>query len=254
VRHLEYRRCGTGIPVIEGSSDGRATKLEPIVPPSLRVPAMSDLAASRPAGLRERKKQRTRDAIVRSARTLFAKKGYEATTVAEIAAGAEISVPTLFSYFPTKEEVFFSDYPATQAAAERWIAARPEGQTAIESLLEWGARERPALVDRDRAWLVTYSNILQETPALQGSEYVRLGRTRAFLAEAIGRELGADAESLIPQLLAATAVVAITTVASVGRTHQRDAPDDDPYELIRYAHELLRVTTAAILGMPRPRY
>jgi AcrR family transcriptional regulator len=215
---------------------------------------MSDLAESRPPGLRERKKQRTREAIVRAARALFAKKGYDATTVAEIAADAEISVPTLFSYFSTKEDVFFSDYPATQAAAERWVLARPEGQSAIDSLLEWGARERPALVERDRAWLVTYSRILQATPALQGSEHVRLGRTRTFLAEQIGRELGAEAGSLVPQLLAATAVVAITTVAAVGRTHQRDAPDDDPYELIGFAHELLRVSTAAILDMPRPRY
>jgi AcrR family transcriptional regulator len=215
---------------------------------------MSEPSVVRPVGLRERKKQRTREAIVRAARTLFAKKGYDATTVVEIAAAAEISIPTLFSYFPTKEDMFFSDYPASQAVAERWIEARPEGQTVIDSLLEWGAKERPALVNRDRAWLATYARVLQETPALQGSEYVRLGRTRAYLAEAIGSELGVDAGNLLPQLLAATAVSAITTVAAIGRIHQLDEPDDDPYELIAYAHELLRASTAALLNMPKPRY
>jgi AcrR family transcriptional regulator len=211
-------------------------------------------AGVRPIGLRERKKQRTREAIVRAARVLFGEKGYDATTVAEIAANAEISVPTLFSYFPTKEDVFFSDYPASQLEAQRWIDARPEGQTAIDSLLEWGNKERPALVDRDRAWLATYARILAATPSLQGSEHVRLGRSRTHLAEAIGRDLGVEAGSLLPQLLAATAVAAITTVASVGRTHQLDAPNDDPYELIGYAQELLRAASAVLLDMPRPRY
>jgi AcrR family transcriptional regulator len=215
---------------------------------------MTEPAAVRPTGLRERKKQRTREAIVRAARSSFAKKGYDASTLVEIAAAAEISIPTLFSYFPTKEDLFFSDYPASQAGAERYIEARPDGQSVIDSLLEWGAKERPALVARDRAWLATYARVLQETPALQGSEYVRLGRTRAYLAEAIGSELGVDAGNLLPQLLAATAVVAITTVATVGRIHQLDAPDDDPYELIAYARELLRVSTPALLNMPRPRY
>jgi AcrR family transcriptional regulator len=80
-----------------------------------------------PVGLRERKKQRTRRDIVRVARALFAEKGFERTTVAEIAAGAEISIPTLFTYFGGKEEVFFS----------RWLEAQ-------DSALGCAARKRMA--------------------------------------------------------------------------------------------------------------
>ena len=58
-----------------------------------------------PPGLRERKKQRTRELIAARALELFSERGYHATTVADIAAAAEVSKPTLFRYFPTKEDL-----------------------------------------------------------------------------------------------------------------------------------------------------
>src|SRR5690606_3736169 len=56
-------------------------------------------------GLRERKKQRTREAILKAAFAMFAESGFDRVHVADIAAAAEVSKPTLFAYFPTKEDL-----------------------------------------------------------------------------------------------------------------------------------------------------
>ncbi|HEY7143841.1 MAG TPA: TetR family transcriptional regulator [Streptosporangiaceae bacterium] len=71
---------------------------------------MTDVAGpGRPAGLRERKKAKTRAAIREHAVRLFRDQGYQATTVEQIAAAAEISPATFFRYYPTKEDVVLQD-------------------------------------------------------------------------------------------------------------------------------------------------
>ena len=63
--------------------------------------------ASTTTGLRERKKARTRALLAETARGLFAARGFDAVTVAEVAEAAEVSVTTVFNYFPTKEDLFY---------------------------------------------------------------------------------------------------------------------------------------------------
>ena len=89
------------------------------------------------AGLRERKKQRTRDAIVAAALRLFDERGYERTTIADIAEAADIAPRTFFGYFPSKEDVVFADFPETLEGLSRQLDERAERETAIDAIRAW---------------------------------------------------------------------------------------------------------------------
>ncbi|MFC4014254.1 TetR/AcrR family transcriptional regulator [Nonomuraea purpurea] len=84
---------------------------------------------------REQRKLRTRRALVESALRLFMAKGYESTTVAEIAAAAEVSPATFFNYFPGKEEVIFADRLAQAEALAQALGESRAGETPAQALL-----------------------------------------------------------------------------------------------------------------------
>ena len=67
-------------------------------------------------GLRERKKQQTRQLIADKARRLFAECGFEQVTVAQVAEAADVAEATVFNYFPTKEDLFYSGLEAFEDA------------------------------------------------------------------------------------------------------------------------------------------
>ncbi|MEU8820193.1 TetR family transcriptional regulator [Actinoplanes sp. NPDC048796] len=85
--------------------------------------------------LRDRKRARTRQALVEAAADLFERQGFEATTIAEVAAAAEIGTRTFFSYFPAKEELLFPESDLRVHAAVRAIAERGPGDGPAEVLL-----------------------------------------------------------------------------------------------------------------------
>lgn len=86
-------------------------------------------------GLRERKKERTRAALIEAAADLFTRKGYDETTVAEIAAAAEVSTRTFFSYFRTKEEVLFVDNAERLRIAQEAVRQRLPGERPVDVLV-----------------------------------------------------------------------------------------------------------------------
>src|SRR5438067_13828071 len=80
-------------------------------------------------GLRERKKQRTRQAIAETAFRLFDERGFEEVTVAEVARAADISEGTVFNYFPTKEDLFYRQMESFEAAPVDAVRERPAGES-----------------------------------------------------------------------------------------------------------------------------
>src|SRR6476660_8588687 len=82
-------------------------------------------------GLRERKKQATREQIARVAMQLFAKRGFDAVTVAEVADAAGVSEKTVFNYFPVKEDLVFGGGEGRWAALLDAIENRPAGAPLI---------------------------------------------------------------------------------------------------------------------------
>jgi AcrR family transcriptional regulator len=85
--------------------------------------------------LRERKRERTRQALVDAALELFERYGYEETTVAEIAAKAEVGTRTFFNYFPTKEDLLFPEHDLRVQTTLAAIENRTPDETPAEVLL-----------------------------------------------------------------------------------------------------------------------
>ena len=85
-------------------------------------------------GLREKKKEKTRQLISDVARDLFIEKGYGAVTIAEIADKAEVAVTTLFNYFPTKESIIFDLEDEIDAALLATVRDRKQGQSILDAL------------------------------------------------------------------------------------------------------------------------
>lgn len=141
--------------------------------------------------LRERKKIRTRRALVDAAVRLFDEKGYAETTVAEIAAAAEVSTKTFFNYFPAKEEVLFADTAQRMDVAERLIAERDPDETLHELLLR--VTEHMLELLRSDALDVGFSSarlrmrLLTTEPALQARAYQLLFAGQLQLARALAR-------------------------------------------------------------------
>src|ERR1051325_3435910 len=86
-------------------------------------------------GLRERKKRQTRQYISDVATGLFLERGFDAVTVAEVAEAADVSVNTVFNYFPAKEDLFLDRSTGVVDRMSRWGRGRAPGESAAVAVL-----------------------------------------------------------------------------------------------------------------------
>ena len=165
--------------------------------------------AERPQGLRERKKRRTRRLIAETARRLFFERGFEATTVSEVAREAEVAEQTVFNYFPTKEDLFYSGLEAFEAELLAAVGEREQGESALTAFARFVLRPRGVLSmeeDADPAeatdQLQKVTRVVTDSPALLAREREIFARYTASLAQLLADETGADSDSLEPWVAA----------------------------------------------------
>jgi AcrR family transcriptional regulator len=137
-------------------------------------------------GLRESKKLHTRQEIADQAMQLFAKRGFDHVTVAEVAAAADVSEKTVYNYFPTKEDLFFDEVPAREAALVASITGRREGESILGALRRLQAGECARLCSPGFA---TFARIIEESAHLQAKERAVMARFVQVLTETLQAEL-----------------------------------------------------------------
>jgi AcrR family transcriptional regulator len=145
-------------------------------------------AAARPAGLRERKKARTRAAIREHALLLFREHGYHNTTVEQIAEAAEVSPSTFFRYFPTKEDVVLQD--DFDLLAIELFKAQPADLTPIAAFRATVAQMSGALSAEDLARLRETTELTFKVPEVRARALDEFARTIDVMAAAIARRTG----------------------------------------------------------------
>ncbi|MEU6800493.1 TetR family transcriptional regulator [Streptomyces neyagawaensis] len=162
-------------------------------------------------GLRERKKRRTYETVSEIAIELFLEKGFDAVSVAEIAAAAEISKPTLFRYFPAKEDLVLHRIADHETESARVVAGRAEGESVVGALrahfLAGLTRRDPVTGLNDHPRVLAFHRLLYGTPSLVARMYGHLERSEEALAEALGG--GLDARVAAGQLVAVRRVLAM---------------------------------------------
>lgn len=193
--------------------EGAREREEPAAPPRI--------------SLRERKKQLTYRAISDAAISMFLERGFDKVSVAEVAAAADISKPTLFRYFPAKEDLALHRFADREDEAARVVAARTPDESPLDALrrhfLAALDRRDPATGLCDVPQVLAFHRLLYGTPALVARLYAYQGRSEAALARALGG--GVTARLAAGQVIAVLRILAeenwrrVDTGESAGSVH-----------------------------------
>ncbi len=173
-------------------------------------------------GLRERKKLKTRRTIQREAVRLFAEQGYDATSIDQIAAAAEVSPRTFFRYFPTKEDVVVTDdYDPMLAVALR---ARPADEPILDAVRHAVRDSANQTLTADRDELLVRARLTYTVPALRARSMEEQLRSQDAVAALIAERTGRAPDDLEVNCAAAM----IVSIAAVVVRHwvDHDGIDD----------------------------
>ena len=162
---------------------------------------------SQPAttGLRERKKQQTRQQIADTARHLFAQRSFEAVTVAEVAREADVSEATVFNYFPTKEDLFYVGLEAFEEELLSSIRDRAPGESVLAAFGRFVTTPRGLLTATDPETverLAAMTRVIEESGALLARERRIFDDYTGVLADLLRDETKAKPDDIEPWIVA----------------------------------------------------
>ncbi|MCF2529079.1 TetR family transcriptional regulator [Yinghuangia soli] len=168
-------------------------------------------------GLRERKKERTREALIDAALELFWRKGYDATTIDEIVAAVDVSRRTFFRYFPGKEEVALSRANEAERALVGAVADRPAGEPPVVALRRATASVMAAItadpeLGSSEAYVRT-RRLIEANPTLMAASLRHALETERLMAAEIARREGVDPARDLRPALTVTCFNAVVRVA-----------------------------------------
>jgi AcrR family transcriptional regulator len=203
------------------------------------------------AGLRERKKQRTRQDLARTALRLFATQGFEATTVDDIVEPIQVSRSTFFRYFPTKEHALFPDHDERLAQFREQLAESLQDSPPLEAVRAAALDAADAVIEsfrRDPEAYRTRQRLISSTPSLQALALQLDLDWEAVLADALERRLPGrgPARQLRARLLAGSFM---GTVGAFHRAWEGTGLRHDPG---RYRDEVMAVIERGLAGILQP--
>ncbi|MFI6522943.1 TetR family transcriptional regulator [Spirillospora sp. NPDC050679] len=164
-----------------------------------------------PPGRRERKKQRTREALIDAAFTLFAEKGFDATTVEEIADAVDVSARTFFRYFASKEDVALTFQEEQHRAVLTALAERPADEPVMTALrhtvvtIARAAECGDLGFDPDRFQCMV--TLTADSPALLAGSLEHAQKKQHLLTLAVAERMGTDPETDLRPHVAASTVI-----------------------------------------------
>jgi AcrR family transcriptional regulator len=182
------------------------------------------------ADRRARKKARTRSEILGAAQQLFAERGFDAVTIADVAKAADVAVQTVFNHFATKEELFFAERTPWVDGPADAVRNRPAGVTPIAALRDWTARAIDGFVeDSGTPQRRDFVRLVLASPALRAFELELVHRTEERLTEAL-TEAWTQETTTAPDVQIAASLTAALWVSAASslslalrRVHDADA-------------------------------
>jgi AcrR family transcriptional regulator len=154
------------------------------------------------AGLRERKKARTREDIAAAAMALFTERGFDAVTVADVARAADVSEKTVFNYFPAKEDLVSHRGVERTAELVEALRARRPGESVLEPFRRMTDELLDAVESGPVEAIVAVPRLVMGSATLRERLLIGWEREAATLTPAIAEALGLREDDLVAAMIA----------------------------------------------------